>query len=63
VPRGRVKGKFMRPEAEALEGMRLTFFDDLVIPQDEEPGGATYVQMMLDEASADTPSDEEEEDA
>lgn len=36
IPRTKQKGKFVRPEAEVLEGMRLAFFDDLTVPVDEE---------------------------
>jgi putative DNA methylase len=37
IPRSRIKGKFVRPEAEVLEQMRLSFFDDLTVPVEEEP--------------------------
>jgi hypothetical protein len=37
IPRSRIKGKFVRPEAEVLENMRLAFFDDLQAPVEEEP--------------------------
>ena len=47
VPRARVKGKFVRPEAEALENMRLAFFDDLVAPAEEEPAMPGVVQLNL----------------
>jgi len=57
VPRARVKGKFARPETEALENMRLAFFDELVPPVEEEPGVPEYVQMGLEEARED-PSDD-----
>jgi putative DNA methylase len=36
IPRTKEKGKFVRPEAEVLEAMRLAFFDDLVTPVEEE---------------------------
>ena len=57
VPRARVKGKFARPEAEALENMRLAFFDELVPPVEEEAGAPAYVQMGLEEAQEDLDSD------
>ncbi len=53
VPRARVKGKFVRPEAEALENLRLAFFDELVPPAEEEMGAAEYVQMGLEDARED----------
>ena len=59
VPRARVKGKFIRPEAEALENMRLAFFDELVAPAEEELGAPGYVQMELEEAQED-PSDDDD---
>jgi hypothetical protein len=38
IPRSRIKGKFVRPEVEVLENMRLAFFpDELTAPQEEEP--------------------------
>lgn len=37
IPRTRVKGKFVRPEAEVLENMRLAFFEDLEVLAEEEP--------------------------
>ncbi len=49
VPRARIRGKFVRPEAEALENMRLAFFDELVPPAEEEAGAPEYVQMELHE--------------
>jgi len=36
IPRTRVKDKFVRPEAEVLENLRLAFFEDLVAPAEEE---------------------------
>ena len=60
VPRARVKGKFARPEAEALENMRLAFFDDLGAPAEDEPGAPGYVQMGLAEAQEDPGDDAEE---
>jgi len=38
IPQARIKGKFVRPEAEVLENMRLAFFpDDLIAPKEEQP--------------------------
>jgi hypothetical protein len=59
VPRARVRGKLVRPEAEALENMRLAFYDDLVAPVEEEPAPPGWVQMALDETRV---GDEESED-
>jgi hypothetical protein len=43
-----VKGKSVRPEVEALENMRLAFFDDLAAPAEDELGAPEYVQMGLE---------------
>jgi len=48
IPRTRVKGKFVRPEAEVLDRLRLAFFEDLEVPAEEEPGVARPIQMQLD---------------
>jgi adenine-specific DNA methylase len=45
IPRTKKKDKFVRPEAEVLESLRLAFFDDLVAPPDEAP---PQVQVQLD---------------
>ncbi len=37
IPRTRAKGKFVRPEAEILEQLRLAFFEELTAPAEEEP--------------------------
>lgn len=47
IPRSRVKGKFVRPEAEVLENMRLAFYDDLPAPVEEEPELPAAVQLGL----------------
>ncbi len=48
IPRTRIKGKFVRPEAEVLENMRLAFYDDLEVPVEEEPElpGATQLDLL-----------------
>ncbi len=60
IPRTRVKGKFLRPEAEVLENMRLAFFDDLPAPVEEEPKLPEGVQGRLWEG--DEPTDEDDEE-
>ena len=49
IPRSRVKGKFVRPEAGTLENMRLAFFDDLQAPVEPEPPVLPAKQMSLGE--------------
>ncbi len=58
IPRARIKGKFVRPEAEALENLRLAFFDELVPPAEEEVGAPEYVQLGLEEAQEDQGGDD-----
>ena len=60
IPRSRIKGKFVRPEAEVLENMRLAFFDDLVAPVEEEPELPQYVQMGLGAMDNDGKGDDED---
>jgi len=64
IPRTKSKGKFVRPEAETLEAMRLAFFDDLVTPAEEEPPKvavqATFDGKEFAEAESE---DEDEEDS
>lgn len=47
IPRTQVKGKFVRPEAEVLERMRLAFFEDLEVPAEEEPEMVEQTKMDL----------------
>jgi hypothetical protein len=37
IPRTKIKGRFVRPEAQTLDDLRLKFFDDLEAPPEEEP--------------------------
>jgi hypothetical protein len=38
IPRTKVKNKFVRPEADVLDRMRLAFYaDELTVPPEEEP--------------------------
>ncbi len=37
VPRTQIKGKFVRPEAEMLDRLRLAFFEELEAPVEEKP--------------------------
>lgn len=62
VPRTRIKGKFLRPEAEVLENMRLAFFDDLAAPVEEEVKMPEGVQMGLFSQIEGFAEDEGEED-
>ncbi len=54
IPRAHIKGKFVRPEAETLENLRLAFFDDLQAPVEEEPEipVATQSAMFEEEEEA-----------
>ena len=46
IPRTQIKGKFVRPEAEVLDRLRLAFFEELEVPVEEEPE-AKLEQMRL----------------
>lgn len=60
IPRSRIKGKFVRPEAEVLENMRLAFFpDELTAPLEEEPEMPVETQPGLWQ-DEDVEEDEEE---
>jgi adenine-specific DNA methylase len=48
IPRAKVKGKFVRPEAEVLENLRLAFFDDLQAPVEQEPEMPMLAQLGLE---------------
>ena len=61
VPRSRIKGKFVRPEAEVLENMRLAFFDDLQVKAEEEIEVPVVGQLGLGEGF-EVEGDEGEED-
>jgi len=48
VPRVRVKGRLVRPEAEALERLREAFFEELEAPgEEEEEEGAEQLELGL----------------
>jgi len=40
IPRTQIKGKFVRPEANALDRLRLAFFEELEVLVEEEPQAA-----------------------
>lgn len=60
IPRARIKGKFVRPEAEVLENMRLAFYPEMTVPVEEEPELPVEKQMGLFER-AEEPEGEEDE--
>ncbi len=62
IPRTRIKGKFLRPEAETLEAMRLAFFDDIVAPTEEEPQMPPGVQIGLWEEEMEDDAEDEDSD-
>jgi hypothetical protein len=47
IPRRRLRGQFVRAEAEVLENLRLAFFDDLTVPVEEEESLAADAQLEL----------------
>ncbi len=62
IPRTRIKGKFSRPEAEILENMRLTFFEELQAPVEEEPEVEQVIQARLEGMEEVEKEEEEQED-
>lgn len=62
IPRARIKGKFVRPEADILESLRLAFFDDLTAPVEEEPAMPVMKQGGFKGEGFDEESEEGEEE-
>jgi adenine-specific DNA methylase len=68
IPRTREKGKFVRPEAEVLENMCMTFFPDIKPPAEEPEPDLAAVQPRLplyeegEEEAGDEVEEDEEED-
>jgi adenine-specific DNA methylase len=68
IPRTREKGKFVRPETEVLENMRLTFFRDIEAPPEEPEPDLAALQPRLprfeegEEEASEELEEEEEED-
>ncbi len=58
IPRTRVKGNFVRPEADVLENMRLAFFPDVTPPAEEPEPEPEAIQQRLPQLA----DEEEEED-
>ena len=48
VPRTKKDGQFLRPEARLLENLRMTFFDDIEAPPEEEPPDLAALQKTFD---------------
>jgi len=62
IPRSRIKGKFVRPEAEVLENMRLAFFsDELTAPKEEEPELPQEKQLGFGFSEVDEAEEENED--
>ncbi|MCL4299790.1 MAG: DUF1156 domain-containing protein [Anaerolineae bacterium] len=63
IPRTRLKGKFVRPEAEVLDNLRLAFFEELIMPVEEEREVESVRQLELfgSEGETDIEEDKEEE--
>jgi putative DNA methylase len=63
IPRRRVRGRFIRKEAETLDNLRLAFFEDLVVPEEEDLSTETLPSQMaldFDEAEEDIEAEGEE---
>ncbi len=60
IPRTRVKDRFVRPEAETLEALRLAFFEDLTVPP-AEPGPPVQAALWAEaEDEAETEGDDDD---
>lgn len=62
VPRTKQKGKFVRPEADVLEAIRLAFFDDLTPPKEPEEPKVEPEQLGLKAEGFDLDDEDEDED-
>ena len=61
IPRTKVKGAFVRPEADVLDRMRLTFYaDELTVPPEEEPVVGAGEQMGFEFEEEAIEEDEDE---
>lgn len=61
IPRTQVKNKFVRPEADILDRIRLAFYaDELTVPPDEEPPLPQAQQLGFGFTTDDGIEDEEE---
>jgi putative DNA methylase len=50
IPRTRLQGKWVRPEAELLDRLRLYFYPDLTVPVEEEPAQVPIQRGLFDES-------------
>jgi len=64
IPRTKVKNKFVRPEADVLDRMRLAFYaDELTVPPEEEPPLPQVEQLGFSfDAETDDEEDEDQDD-
>jgi adenine-specific DNA methylase len=68
IPRTKIKGRFVRPEAQTLDDLRLKFFDDLEAPPEEVPPKVPTQEDLFtgliaeDDGEPEEESDEEDEE-
>jgi putative DNA methylase len=62
IPRTKQKGKFIRPEAAALENLCLAFFPDITLPAEEAPPEIPQQGMLAGMGAEEEIEDEEIED-
>ena len=62
IPRTKIKDKFVRPEADILDRMRLAFYaDELTVPPEEAPPTLGVTQLgLFDEIEEDFEDEEED---
>jgi putative DNA methylase len=61
IPRTKIKGRFVRPEAQTLDDLRLKFFDDLEAPLEEEPPKVLAQGSLFSGLVAESEGEPEEE--
>jgi hypothetical protein len=62
IPRTKVKDKFVRPEAETLERLRLAFFEDLIVPAEEAPPEAIQATFWSPDGEIEESTEGEEDE-
>jgi putative DNA methylase len=62
IPRTKIKDKFLRPEADILERMRLAFFEELIAPAEEALPEAVQATLFSPEEEAEELADDEEDE-
>jgi putative DNA methylase len=63
IPRAKIKNKFVRPEADVLDRLRLAFYaDELTVPPEEEPPTPQAEQLPFSFGTEQYEEEEEDEE-